>query len=197
MEQRLTKEELFEILEEWNHYLKRKVHLIACGGTAMTLLGVKMSTRDVDFVAPDLGEHKYLTEIIQQLGYRPETQHGWQRPGETFRFDIFRGNYVHTTGLLESPLEEGNHTLVRGYSKLYIGVLNDYDLICSKLMRGDRVDYDDCLMLAGAHVTILDIDKLVERFNEMILYDIAEERLKPNITYFVEMLHERGLYEKQ
>ena len=163
----------------------------------MTLLGVKMSTRDVDFVAPDIGEHKYLIEIIQQLGYRPETQHGWQRPGETFRFDIFRGNYVHTTGLLESPLEEGNHTLVRKYSKLYIGVLNDYDLICSKLMRGDRADYDDCLMLAGAHVAILDIDKLVIRFNEMILYDIAEERLKPNIADFVDMLHERGLYEKQ
>ncbi|GAB7028028.1 DUF6036 family nucleotidyltransferase [Geotalea toluenoxydans] len=197
MEQRLTRDELFGVLEEWNYYIKRNVHLIACGGTAMTLLGVKMSTRDVDFMAPDLKEHKYLTEIIKKLGYRQETQHGWQRPGEPFRFDIFRGNYVHTTGLLESPLDEGNHTLIRKYSKLYIGVLNDYDLICSKLMRGDRVDYDDSIMLTAAHVASLDIDKLVERYNEMILYDVAEARLRPNITYFLEMLQERGLYESK
>jgi hypothetical protein len=34
---RIDKEQLFDVLETWNHFLRRKVHLIACGGTAMTL----------------------------------------------------------------------------------------------------------------------------------------------------------------
>ena len=65
MEYRLNKNHLLEILGEWNRFLKRKIHLIACGGTAMTLMGVKSSTKDVDFIAPKVREHDYLTK---QLG---------------------------------------------------------------------------------------------------------------------------------
>ena len=48
MKYRLDKNRLLDILGGWNHFLKRKVHLIACGGTAMTLIGVKPSTKDID-----------------------------------------------------------------------------------------------------------------------------------------------------
>ena len=91
MAYRLTKDQLFEILEEWNRRLKRKVHLIACGGTAMTLLGIKPSTKDVDFMAPVLAEYDYLTRNLSKMGYERETQSGWKRKGEIFQFDIFRG----------------------------------------------------------------------------------------------------------
>ena len=46
MKYRLDKDHLLNVLEEWNHFLKRKVHLIACEGTAMILSGVKPSTKD-------------------------------------------------------------------------------------------------------------------------------------------------------
>ena len=67
---RLDKKELIDNLREWNRYLKRKVHLIACGGTAMTLLGVKASTKDVDFMVPDIREYNYLTKQLPALGYK-------------------------------------------------------------------------------------------------------------------------------
>ena len=111
MEYRLGKEQLLNIMVEWNRFLKRKVHLIACGGTAMT-----------------------------------------------------------------------------------IGILNDYDLICSKLMRGTRVDFEDCLMLFRAHREKVNITELVEYFNELLLYEVAETRLKPNMDYFIDQLKENGLY---
>jgi hypothetical protein len=38
MEYRLNKDLLLNVLEEWNRFLKRKVHLIACGGTAMDVV---------------------------------------------------------------------------------------------------------------------------------------------------------------
>jgi hypothetical protein len=50
MEYRLDRDALLDVLGQWNTFLKRKVHLIACGGTALTLLGVKESTKDIDFM---------------------------------------------------------------------------------------------------------------------------------------------------
>ncbi len=189
-EYRLDKAELLDNLRAWNRVLRRKVHLIACGGTAMTLLGVKASTKDVDFMVPDIKEYNYLTKQLPAMGYTQTTGYGWKRIGEAFHFDIFRGNNIHTTGLLESPLNTGRNKPLAEFSHLYIGILNDYDLISSKLMRGTRVDYEDCVMLAIAHKDKLDLEKLTIHFHEMVSYDIAEERLRPNIDYFLNRLLE-------
>ena len=103
--ERIGKTQLIETLKLWTRFIKRKVHLVACGGTAMTLLGVKESTQDIDFMVPDLKEYDYLISTLKQLGYEPKTSYGWSRKGEIFIFDLFRGNRIHTTELLESPLK--------------------------------------------------------------------------------------------
>ncbi len=193
MEYRLDKNQLLDILAGWNRILKRKIHLIACGGTAMTLLGVKPSTKDVDFMVPEINEYEYLIKQLSALGYKQVTGSGWERSGESFRFDIFRGNWIHTTELLESPLVNGRNTILMEYSHLYIGILNEYDLISSKLMRGTRIDFEDCLMLVTARRE-MDINQLVENFHEMIAYDISEDRLRLNIERFLGLLRENGLY---
>jgi hypothetical protein len=195
MEYGLNKNQLLEILGEWNRFLKRKVHLIACGGTAMTLMGVKPSTKDVDFIAPRANEHDYLTKLLKGLGYKQVTGSGWIRVGEDFRFDIFRGNRIHTTELLDSPLQKGNHSILMEFSRLYIGILNDYDLIVSKLMRGTSVDFEDCLSLAEAHRTEINMDRLIKHFYEMISYDVSEDRLRPNIDHYLKLLQEKGLHD--
>ncbi len=197
MEYRLDKNQLFEILGEWNSFLKRKVHLIACGGTAMTLIGVKPSTKDVDFMSPNVREYAYLVKQLKALGYKQVTSSGWKRDGENFRFDIFQGNRIHTTELLNSPLEEGKHSILKEFSHLYIGILNDYDLIASKLMRGTTVDFEDCVALTEARREEIDTEKLIKHFHEMISYDVGEARLKPNINHFLELLREKGLYDRQ
>ena len=195
MEYRLNKNRLLEILGEWNRFLKRKVHLIACGGTAMTLMGVKSSTKDVDFIAPKVREHDYLAKQLKALDYKQVTGSGWKRTGEDFQFDIFRGNRIHTTELLESPLEERGHSMLKEFSHLFIGILNDYDLIVSKLMRGATVDFEDCLSLTEAHLTEIDMSRLIQHFYSMINYDVSEDRLKPNIDYYLKLLREKGLYD--
>lgn len=81
------------------------------------------------------------------------------------------------------------------FSQLYIGILNYYDLISSKLMRGDRVDFDDCLMLVEAHREKIDVKKLVQHFHELVSYDISQDRIKPNIEHFAELLREKGLHD--
>ena len=53
MEYRIDKEGLLDALGAWNGFLKRRVHLVACGGTALTLLDIKASTKDIDLLVPE------------------------------------------------------------------------------------------------------------------------------------------------
>ena len=177
MEYRLKQKDLLDALGLWNGFLNKKIHLIACGGTALTLLGVKESTKDVDMLVPVDQEYVYLIKTLKQLGYQSTSGSGWQRPGEDFIFDLFRGKRVHTTELLESPIEKGKHTLIKELTHIYIGVLNPYDLIVSKLFRGTPVDVDDCLMLFKAQHKEIKLDILLDRFIETAKYDIAEDKL--------------------
>ena len=72
---------------------------------------------------------------------------------------------------------------------------NDYDLIASKLMRGTRVDFDDCALLARAHRGILSFEKLTDGFAQMLKYNtVGEERIKQNFDSFMARMTEEGLY---
>ncbi len=187
MEYRIDKQGLLDRISAWDGFLKRKVHLIACGGTAMTLLGVKASTKDIDLLVPDEDEHKYLVNILKQLGYKSASGWGWSRD-DGFIFELFRGNSIHTTQLSESPLKEGNHTLVKEFSRIYLGVLNYYDIIISKLFRGTAIDNEDCLALLKAKRSEIDLVKLEKRFRETASYDVSEEAVIKNWEHFLRLV---------
>ncbi len=193
MKYRLDKNELLVELGQWNKFLKRRVHLIACGGTALTLEDIKESTKDVDFIIPNETEYNYLINILKKLGYLQVTGFAWQKENDAFRYDLFPGNKIHTTELLESPLKEGRHKLFKEFSYLYIGILNDYDLIASKLFRGLSIDIKDCLMLVEAHKEDLDFDYLEKHSRELASYDVSEEKIKGVIDYFMEVLKEEKI----
>lgn len=194
MEYRLNKQVLLEILGQWNGFMRRKVHLIACGGTALTLMDIKPSTKDVDFIVPNESEHRYLINILKELGYKQTSGAGWSKSGDIFVFDLFAGKSIHTTELLESPLEKENHKTFKEFSKIYIGILNYYDLIGSKLCRGAAVDFEDCLMLVSARRDEIDIGHLQEHARELASYDISEDKFVHNIERFIGLLKEENLY---
>ena len=70
------------------------------------------------------------------------------------------------------------------FSHLYIGILNEYDLIVSKLFRGSTVDYEDCEMLVKAHRDKIDIKRIEKHFKDLVIYDISEDRIAKNIDIF-------------
>jgi hypothetical protein len=190
---RIDKHSLLERIRIWNDFLKRRVHLIACGGTAMTLLGVKESTKDIDLMVPKANEYTYLIKTLQQLGYKSASGWGWSR-GDGFIFDLFRGNAVHTTELVESPLVDENHTLIKEFSHIYLGVLNYYDIIISKLFRGTEIDNEDCLVLVKNKRKEIDLIRLEERLRKTASYDVSEDKVIQNWEYFVQLLLKEGLY---
>jgi len=196
MEYRIDKQSLLDRISVWDGFLKRKVHLIACGGTALTLSGVKDSTKDIDLIVPDLTEYEYLVRILKQLGYKPVTGAGWAR-NDGFIFELFRGKKVHTTELLESPLKEENHILIKEFSHIYLGVLNYYDLIISKLFRATAIDIEDSLSLIKNKREEIDIKRLKERFQKTASFDISEERVNKNLEHFLKILKKEKLSDEK
>ncbi|HBG62182.1 MAG: hypothetical protein A2Y03_00650 [Omnitrophica WOR_2 bacterium GWF2_38_59] len=190
MENRLTTKELFETLNQWSRFIKKKVHLIACGGTAMTLLKIKASTKDVDFMIPNIAEHAYIKRILNDLSYKPARGIGLKRDNELYVFDLFCGNKIHTTELLKSPLEKENHIFIKNIGNIYLGALNYYDLIVSKIMRAAQVDFDDCELLYKVKKDEIDINVLRDRYRETCSYDVSEHRIKGYIDSFIARVNE-------
>lgn len=196
MEYRIDKEGLFNRISGWDSFLKKRVHLIACGGTALTLLGLKASTKDVDLLIPNIDEYEYLTGILKQLGYKPASGAGWET-GDGFIFDLFKGKAVHTTELLESPLDKGNNIPVKEFSRIYLGILNYYDVIISKIFRATALDIDDCLLLIKSRRKELDFKRLETRFRETAAFDISEDRVNKHFDSFVNVLKKEGLLDEK
>lgn len=182
-----------DIMAIWNKFFKRKVHLIACGGTALTLQGIKSTTKDVDFMVPIDVEYDYLIKILKQLGYQSCTGAGWKTPSDPYIFDLYRGNKIHATELLESPLKEGRNQLLKKWQHLYIGVLNHYDLIISKIFRAASSDVEDCLMLYQTKKKEIDFNELERSYKEAAKYHEPENRMLDNWVHFKRVLIKENL----
>ena len=136
-------------------------------------------------MCPDDKEYNYLIKILKDLGYKQVNAMRWKRENELFDIDLFPDKKIHTTELLESPLEKGNHIFLQNIGRIYIGILNYYDLISSKLFRGEGVDFEDCLMLAKVKGKEIDKDLLIKRYQELASYDVSEERIKGHLQSFL------------
>lgn len=63
------------------------------------------------------------------------------------------------------------------WKRLTVSVLNDYDLVISKIFRGSSVDYEDCELLIQSRGDSFDFNKLKERYKETASYDINPKRM--------------------
>lgn len=199
-EYRIHLDELMRTLTVWDELIpsRGRVRLIACGGTALTLLGYKESTKDVDFLVPDAREHTKLLNFLRSAGYAQVTGYGWKRPDENILFDLYKGKAVYSTELLSSPFEKGGDRKIKEWKRIYLGVLNLPDLIISKMFRGTQVDIDDCLLLLRKEK--IDFGRLENRFIETARYDVSEDRVLKHFALLKKQFKEqlqRGGDEKR
>jgi hypothetical protein len=196
MNYKINKQGLLEKLSIWDSFLKRKISLIACGGTAMTLFGIKDSTKDIDLLVQEPKQYDYLINILEQLGYKSVIGNGWTREGD-FVFDLFKGKSVHTTELLESPLKNDKHVFITELNHIYLGALNYYDLIISKIFRSLSVDIEDCITLIKTKKNEIDFNMLKHLYYETASYDVSEGKVKKYFESFIERLKKEGLYSEK
>ena len=191
---RLTGKDLIQTIDNWERLINFKIHLIGCGGTALTLLKIKESTKDIDFIIPVEKEYEKLMRFLRSLGYK-EKGGGLAHPDDPlFLYQFWVGNRVFVTDLLESPLDPGKNVPIKKWKHIYLGALNLQDVIITKIFRGTKVDIDDC-SLAFATSNI-DPEELLQRYAEAAEYDLNPEKVMQNFILFVETLLDEGSVDR-
>ena len=192
---RLTAAELMHTLDNWDSLMNFRVRLIACGGTALTLLGMKESTKDVDFIVPDVGEYEKLVSFLFAIGYR-EIGGGYVHEDDPlFIYQFWPGDRVFTTDLLNSPLEAGNHIVIKKHRRIYLGALNLVDLIITKMFRGTQVDVDDCITAISKGG--VNPDTLLENYAEAADYDLNPDKMMKNFLVLADRMVSENLTTEQ
>ena len=188
---RLSNIDLMDTLDNWDSLMNFRVHLIACGGTALTLLKIKDSTKDIDFIMPEENEYQRLMKFLKHLNYGDKGGGLAHEDDPNFIYQFWCGNRVFTTDLLDSPLEEDKHILIKKWTHIYLGALNLIDLIITKMFRGDQVDRNDCIAaFASGQVNP---EELLDRYSEAARHDLNPEKVMRNFASLAEDLSKKQL----
>jgi len=142
----IDRNDLLDWLKKIDRKLKRKIELIAVGGTAMTLLGLKSSTRDVDFCL-DSENEKMFREALDGK----------------FIVDIFTDGYIFSEQLPVDYKNKAKELAV--FDNITLKALDPVDIIITKAARLNARDEEDIVALAK-HV---DRKDLIERFEEIVV----------------------------
>lgn len=123
----LDKRSLLEFLEEVDRASQEAMTLVAVGGTALTLMDVKRSTRDVDFTGPGPAIAA-LRGIVRGL-----------KPG--FKVDAWPDGQVFLVTLPSDYLERARPA--RRFRRIELRHLHPVDLVVTKVARFDERDQED------------------------------------------------------
>lgn len=126
--QRLSSRILLDFLKEVDKELSRSVILVAVGGTALTLLGAKSSTIDVDFAlqSDDYDEFKKTLKIVP---------HG-------FEVDCFHDGMIFSQGLPDDYLKKTAPVKTK-MKNINLRTLSPLDIVVTKIARLDARDKED------------------------------------------------------
>ena len=166
-EKEINAEELFELIESISKFIEKEISMYALGGTALTMLHIKKSTRDVDINIASNAEYQYICKIFDDLGFEKKGIRWISQEG--LAFDMFHESNILGTGLLPDCIDKSKFIKSFGNIKLYTLPLED--IIISKLARGDSRDFDDIKTIL--EVEKIDLRKLVQRYKETMKNSIV------------------------
>lgn len=129
--------------------------------------------------------------LLQLLGYKPATGNGWKHPNVPWIFDLFRGQTIFQTELLDPIHEKANHRVIFDFGKLTLACLNPADLIISKMFRGTNVDVQDSVLMLKSEP--LDMQYLAERYKATADYYYNTAACKTNFGYLIDELDRQGV----
>lgn len=144
----ITKNSLLEWLKKVDRKLQRRITLVAVGGTAMTLLGLKPSTIDVDFCidGKDIGIFGKVTKDSE------------------FKVDLFQDGFILSEQLPEDYIQKSNR-IETGMVNIDLRTLSLVDIIITKIARYNERDEED--IAAVLKNRAVDKEELIKRFNQI------------------------------
>ncbi|MFH0876276.1 MAG: DUF6036 family nucleotidyltransferase [archaeon] len=155
----ISSEKLFLLLDSISKYVDIEINLYALGGTALTLLGIKKSTLDVDINIEKNKDYDYICNLFKELGFEKKGAIRWISQ-EGIAFDIFHGSYILGTELLSDCLKLASP--IRSFGKINLFTLSLEDIIISKLSRGDNRDFDDIKLIFNKNS--FNLQNLIKRY---------------------------------
>lgn len=144
----ITKNSLLKWLKKVDRKLQSKITLVAVGGTAMTLLGLKPSTIDVDFCIEGKNT-KIFGEVIKD---------------SEFKVDLFQDGFIFSEQLPEDYMEISNR-IDAGMVNIDLRTLSVADIIITKAARYNERDEED--IAAVLKNRAVDKEELIKRFNQV------------------------------
>jgi hypothetical protein len=135
--------------------------MYALGGTALTILHIKRSTLDIDINIDSNAEYTYICKIFEQIGFEKTGGIRWLTQ-EGLAFDLFYGSNILGTTLLPDCLGEAK--FIQSFGNIELYTLSLYDIIISKLARGDSRDFDDIKSIFDNEK--IDVENLTERYRK-------------------------------
>jgi hypothetical protein len=139
--------EVLDFLKEIDVKLKGKITLTAVGGTAMVFMGLKESTKDIDFCI----ENKHYKEFLEAK----------TAVKEKFRVDLFKDGYIFCQQLPEDYISI-SRPLKEDFKNIELRLLHPIDIILTKAARLNERDKEDIALLTKKKKILK--ERLIKRF---------------------------------
>ena len=136
VETKLNKNELFDLLKIFDEEAEKSMRLVAVGGTAMTLLDLKPSTRDIDFTVPSDDKSEFYR-------IRNTIPHG-------YKIDVWTNGGIFCVTLPPDYLDRSRD--IASYKYIQLKALHPVDIVVSKIARMEPHDIEDireCIKKCG------------------------------------------------
>ena len=148
--------DLLRALEEVGPMLKRKVNAHLIGGCAMTFLGAKLSTKDIDVVLTSTEDVKDLSSAMQSAGFfpvrRPSREYvalgTWivLENSEGMRFDLFDRQVCRALEIGKGMKSRAR--FYRSFGNLDVYLMSPEDIMLFKGITERKADLEDMRVLA-------------------------------------------------
>ena len=148
-------------------FIEKEIKMYALGGTALTILNIKKSTRDVDINIESNAEYQYICKIFDDLGFERKGIRWISQEG--LAFDMFHGSNIMGTELLPDCIDKSK--FIKSFGNIQLYTLPLEDIIISKLARGDARDFDDIKNIL--EVEKINFKKLVQRYKDTMEISIV------------------------
>ena len=164
----VSNDRLIAYLKEIDLLLEEDIKVIAVGGTAMTLLGMKSSTIDIDF---DLSDKDY--KIVEKIKDLVPTG---------FRVDLFKRGWIVSQQLPMDYLD--NVIKIEGeFNHISLFALHPLDIVAIKIPRlidRDLQDIEICIRTYNL------TKEQVEKRTKQVEYGASDRDFMTNLNYVLE-----------
>ncbi|MBI5002017.1 hypothetical protein HZC31_01380 [Candidatus Woesearchaeota archaeon] len=144
----IDKSELLAWLAEKDKILEKEIILVAVGGTAMTLLGLKSSTIDVDFCL-SAAQKKIFEKLITKRD-------------KNWKVDLFTDGYIFSEQLPHDYVDKAEE--IKRLNHVVLKALAPVDIVITKAARLNARDEEDIAAL----VKFVNKEELIKRFEKVV-----------------------------